>query len=381
MTKNYRPKLLALCLLSGISLAATAQETTPFKLKKVTSVEDRCIYAFEQLGRVMTAASASAVVSDSKLLTTGYAIENLTGNESYLWRISSKSNYYRIANNKIKKDEYLKANGTSLSVSTNDFTWAFVSIGDEHIKITSQGNSNNNDRTLAYYDTDKTENMFYKAYAEGDLDTYYPNYKISLYQLVEEVKIKPAGLATYVSDKNLNYANVEGLKAYRAVVDGNHITFYKINDVPAGKGILLRATNTLNEDTIFDIPVVYSVQDSWKWDETGYNDFIRGSGDAVPSQSDGYYNYILNSVGGNVGFYHANGQTVATNRAYLRTTKSVPGRMSMDFDDDPETTNGIHEMTDDGIRLERDIYDLQGRHVTTPRKGLYIINGKKMVIK
>ena len=381
MTKNYRPKLLALCLLSGISLAATAQETTPFKLKKVTSVEDRCIYAFEQLGRVMT------TYSDKKVLDTGngipstsiYAKKNLTGNEEYLWRlVETSSNRFKIANSQVQKTEYLVySSGLSMN-SPGKYTWEFVPLnnGNDEFRITSIGNGEEHVRTLAYYDP-PSEKYFYKSYTQYDIDKFFPDYKITLYQLFEEVKVKPAGLATYVSDKILDYTNVDGLKAYKAKVSGNHITFDKVGIVPAAQGVLLRATSTLSEETTFDIPVLYEL---YTGDWIDDNDFIRGSGAAVPSQSDGYYNYILNSVNGNVGFYHANGQTVATNRAYLRTT-SVSSRMSMDFDDDPETTNGIHEMTDDGIRLERDIYDLQGRHVTTPRKGLYIINGKKMVIK
>lgn len=391
MTKSYRPKLLALCLLSGISLAATAQETTPFKLKKVTSVKDRCIYAFEQLERVMTTYSASEVfnTSNSKypkksiLTTIDYKKENLTGNESYLWRIASKGNYFKIANYIVQNNCYLKVDNdnTDLSVeSGSNFTWQFASIGNDEFRIMSNGNKDGNNRILAYYGTSKEADFYYKAYKnDAKFETTYPDYKITLYQLFEEVKVKPAGLATYVSDKILDYTNVDGLKAYKAKVSGNHITFDKVGIVPAAQGVLLRATNTLSEETAFDIPVLYELYYVEDWSDD--NDFIRGSGAAVQSQSGGYYNYILNSVGGNVGFYHANGQTVATNRAYLRTTTSVSGRMSMDFDDDPETTNGIHEMTDDGIRLERDIYDLQGRHVTTPRKGLYIINGKKMVIK
>ena len=379
MTKNYRPKLLALCLLSGISLAAAAQETTPFKLKKVTSVKDRCIYAFEQLERVMTTYNNDNVLNSHDIPSTAiYKTENLSGNENYLWRIVSKDNYFRIANANVQKNNYLIYNGNYLSIDSNVFKWEFVQLPNDQIRITSNNNKDYNNRVLVYVNPQKN-NYNYRSYVfDESIDGSYPDYKITLYQLFEEVKVKPAGLATYVSDKILDYTNVDGLKAYKAKVSGNHITFDKVGIVPAAQGVLLRATSTLSEETAFDIPVLYEL---YTGDWTGDNDFIRGSGDAVPSQSDGYYNYILNSVGGNVGFYHANGQTVATNRAYLRTTKSVSGRMSMDFDDDPETTNGIHEMTDDGIRLERDIYDLQGRHVTTPRKGLYIINGKKMVIK
>ena len=143
MTKNYRPKLLALCLLSGISLATTAQETTPFKLKKVTSVEDRCIYAFEQLKRVMTTKNSSNVLNSSSIPSTAtYKTENLSGNENYLWRIASKGNYFKIANYIVQNNCYLKVNNdnTDLSVeSGSNFTWQFVSIGNDEFRMTGSG--------------------------------------------------------------------------------------------------------------------------------------------------------------------------------------------------------------------------------------------------
>ena len=49
---------------------------------------------------------------------------------------------------------------------------------------------------------------------------------------------------------------------------------------------------------------------------------------------------------------------------------------------DDETT-GISEalpLNDNGEKNDN-VYDLQGRRVTKPTRGLYIVNGKKIVIK
>jgi hypothetical protein len=98
-----------------------------------------------------------------------------------------------------------------------------------------------------------------------------------------------------------------------------------------------------------------------------------------------YTNMILNNVGGNIGFYFANGQTVATNRAYLHIATSLApaagSRMVMVFGDE---TTGIIDATrlNDNVEMINDnVYDLQGRKVAQPTKGLYIVNGKKVVIK
>ena len=97
----------------------------------------------------------------------------------------------------------------------------------------------------------------------------------------------------------------------------------------------------------------------------------------MASEDNGKYNYILNNVGGVVAFYAANGQNVATNRAYLQTT-TANARISLNFDD--ETTTGIIATLKDKETNSK-VYNLNGQRVDNPAKGLYIVNGKKVIIK
>ena len=158
-----------------------------------------------------------------------------------------------------------------------------------------------------------------------------------------------------------------------------------MGQVPAGEGVLLKATTTLTESTVYTIPVATTSVTAWAEAD---NDFIRGTGEAVPSYSTegGYYNYILNKKNGVVGFYKAADRTVAANKAYLRTTSAPSasaGAMSFSFE---EGTTGIKE---DGIvkrenwTADAEWYDLQGRKLSNipTVSGLYIVNGKKVVIK
>ena len=50
------------------------------------------------------------------------------------------------------------------------------------------------------------------------------------------------------------------------------------------------------------------------------------------------------------------------------------------IDEDGTTTINEHELNE-SHELSGEIYDLQGRKVANPSKGLYIVNGKKIVIK
>lgn len=113
------------------------------------------------------------------------------------------------------------------------------------------------------------------------------------------------------------------------------------------------------------------------------NDLVAGTGAAVATDGGDYTNMILNNVDSKIGFYFANGQTVAANRAYLHIATSLApdaadARMSLVFADDE--TNGINTVeskkTENGA-----YYNLNGQRVSKPAKGLFIQNGKKVIVK
>ena len=93
-------------------------------------------------------------------------------------------------------------------------------------------------------------------------------------------------------------------------------------------------------------------------------------------------NYVLqNSPTYGVGFYKVTGTaaTVKPFRAYMHTAVAAPV-LFLQFAGDEAT--GISATPNDNVKMTNDnVYDLQGRRVAHPAKGLYIINGKKVVIK
>lgn len=187
-----------------------------------------------------------------------------------------------------------------------------------------------------------------------------------------EVTVTSAGLATFASDNALDYSNVSGLEAYIAQEENGTIALLKKNKVPAGTGVLLRATAG---GTSFNVPVA-----SGDMDNVQGNLFVRGTGAAVASvvtvNSATKYNYILNVVNNKLGFYKAHNQTVATNRAYLQTSVAAEARVDINFGEN----SGIVTVSREATANNR-FYDLQGRSVMQPTKGLYIVNGKKVVVK
>ena len=182
------------------------------------------------------------------------------------------------------------------------------------------------------------------------------------------VTVTAAGLATFASDYKLDFTNVPDLEAYIAKEAAGVITLEQVNKVAAGTGVLLRA---LNSATDFVVPVITADAD----DATG-NKFVRGNNAAVATSEGGNYNWILSKKGEVIGFYHANGNTVASNRAYLQTT-TASARILLDFDDVDVTAIENVEVQ----KVDGQYFNLAGQRVANPTKGLYIVNGKKVVIK
>ena len=72
-------------------------------------------------------------------------------------------------------------------------------------------------------------------------------------------------------------------------------------------------------------------------------------------------------------------KTFAANKAYLPLEQSVLTKfINLTFDDSESTD--INQIMN-GLNAKEDIYDLSGRKVTHPSKGIYIMNGKKVLIK
>ena len=185
------------------------------------------------------------------------------------------------------------------------------------------------------------------------------------------VTVTSANYATYVSDFDLDFTG-KGIKAYIAKADGTTgVTFEQVKKVPANTGVLLYKDGGTTEE----IPVLSGDAD----DVTG-NVFKPGAGATVASVEGDLHNYILNNVDGVVGFYKANGQTVGTNRAYIQIDESTPVKGFIALPGSDEET-GIETMRDGENEKMSAIFDLSGRRVAKPTRGLYIVNGKKVLVK
>lgn len=180
-------------------------------------------------------------------------------------------------------------------------------------------------------------------------------------------KTMTAEYATIAAPVALNIPN--GVKAYTVKVNGEKATLTEItgNIIPAGVAAVIEKTNAENSydftfaptgstDNENDLQGVYAT----------YN---------VPTDTKAY---VLANKEKGIGFYllNAEDRTLAANKAYLVAPAEASGIKAFTFDfggttgiDNPETAVEAEEY-----------YDLQGRRVMNPTKGIYVTKSGKKVL-
>ncbi len=112
---------------------------------------------------------------------------------------------------------------------------------------------------------------------------------------------------------------------------------------------------------------------------------LQGVDVETPQDANTTY-YVLSKVNDKFGFYklaRENGNSepikLGANKAYLAVANAHDAPEFIGFGENTTAINE-HELHE-SHELSGAIYDLQGRKVANPSKGLYIVNGKKVVIK
>ena len=192
------------------------------------------------------------------------------------------------------------------------------------------------------------------------------------------ITINQYGSGTYCSEYALDFSNVEGLKAYAATgynVNTGVVTLTRLQTAREGTGLFLKG-----KPGKYTVPVL---------EETGdhsLNMLVGTLKETTVDSSDGAYanyKYTINEGTSTPMFYQfADGSSLSANKAYLQiplawlkasASKSVEIRF-----DDGETTD-IDEVEGEDADVDI-VYDLQGRAVENPTKGIYIVDGKKVFI-
>ncbi|MBQ7509298.1 MAG: hypothetical protein IJT53_00055 [Prevotella sp.] len=180
--------------------------------------------------------------------------------------------------------------------------------------------------------------------------------------------ITAAGYATLYSEYPLDFTG-SGLTAYIATMDDTTVKFSEVESVPANTGVLLKG-----EEGEKTITVVASTTDVTS------NVF---KGVLEETKVDGGIYVLMGATESNAGtgFYKTNVDnkfTVGAHTAYLPA--NVAGaRTFIGFDFEDNTTTGITSMHNSQCIMHNEVYNLNGQRVMNAKKGLYIVNGKKVI--
>lgn len=196
---------------------------------------------------------------------------------------------------------------------------------------------------------------------------YYALRSIELYlPATETVSVSEAGFATYATKHNVEVPSDVEVMTVKVNAAGTAIELNKVEAgtvIPAGKGILVKADQG-NHDFVITSKEGTTLEN---------NNLVAATTDVL---SDGAKYYALTKIGDKVGFAKvAKDVVIPAGKAYLMVEN---GESAKFFGLDGEAT-GINSVKT--AKVDGAYYTLEGVKTTKPVKGIYIHNGKKIVVK
>ena len=176
--------------------------------------------------------------------------------------------------------------------------------------------------------------------------------------------VESYGWATYVAPTAVSFAAGDAYVVTAASVSGG-LTVKGVTSVPTGTPVLLQGEGTKN------ITVVASASAP----ETNLLSVCDGTIAA------GKYAYVLAKDGAGAAFMQWTGEaSVLNGRAVLLLDEAIATARQI-FVRGLNEADGISDISRENMNNNHEVYDLQGRRVAQPTKGLFIVNGKKMMVK
>lgn len=270
---------------------------------------------------------------------------------------------------------------TQVGPTTNDTPMALATTLTTTNQF-SDATYNNWQITLPTYNYEKIVITAKYIYDEGY------KWKVSADAYINKT-IGETGYATFGSNANVDFSKAipatanTSFSAYKGKVQSTgSITYHETSTLYGGEGALL-----VGDAGTYSIPVTAAEVSA----DTEHNDFKAVDTKQEVDQTNGVdkTRYILtkkiveNDVNNNdapLGFYKVNdnGSWCAANTAYLET--SISPAASREYFPLQIETSGVENIKNDLTESNGTVYDLQGRRVINPKKGLYIVNGKKVIM-
>ena len=190
--------------------------------------------------------------------------------------------------------------------------------------------------------------------------------------------ISSAGVGTFACPFDLNFAGITGMKAYIASgfnPSTGKLVLTRVDEVPAGTGLYVKGTPgtytiPVQETSMYLHNMLVGVTESIWLDATIGDNTI----------------FILKNGSHGIGFYTVIPGNFGPNKAYLSIPTWVlsvhAGPIMLEFEDE-ETTGISEEVIGNSEKSVEVWYTIDGRKLDgkPTQKGVYIVNGKKVILK
>ena len=263
--------------------------------------------------------------------------------------IKSASDFYigvPSNSNGLKQTEDAETYTHTFSID-NESGNAIITAVFEGSSMTMQYNYANNQLRFRYYKSGQQAVQLYK-YEAGS---------------AASVTLSADGYKTMVGTQPFS---ASGANIYIVTAtDTEKATMTKITKAPANTPVILKGESNAE--------VSLSVEDA--------GDNASANLLQISTESTGNGVYVLAKKDDVVAFYEWDGGSLGTGRVYLPKPASGDAREMISFYFEDEETTGINTTLTTNERMNNEVYNLNGQRVAQPTKGLYIVNGKKYIVK
>lgn len=267
-----------------------------------------------------------------------------------------------------KNKWYLKVGSVYLRASSNSAN---------ELKTTSNTFDDNAKATISINTTTGAATIVFQGSYKVNTIKYNKNYKLfSCYATTQQdvyiyrrepaatfgVTMGSAGWRTLICAQNVSVQ--DGYQAYTVTgSDASSVMLTNVATVKAGSPYLLSGPEGTCTLTVIDAA-----------------EEPEGNLLAVSTESDGTGVYVLANKSHGVGFYRWDGGLIGSGRVILPAI-AVAGESREFFGFDEGGTTSLNEVRGLKAEVRGEFYNLAGQRVTAPTKGLYIVNGRKVVVK
>lgn len=198
------------------------------------------------------------------------------------------------------------------------------------------------------------------------------------------IDITSAKYATYSCEQAIDFTGKDVKAYYASEKSSGKVTLTQINKVPANTGLILYC----------ETAGTYSIPVTSESTETITTNYLKPNvaPATIAASTSGTYHYIFAQKDSDEPtFYKLEAaHTLAAHKAYLETDTDItptgvgaPRRITLDFGNGTTAVLPIENdfVGQQNLREDGVYYTLQGTRVQNPSKGLYILNGKKVLVK